>query len=85
MKATPHLEEPRCAYLALGDPRERDNSRSDFAQVHAKWRQARAKERAAMAKTRRNRAIAQRWLERHGQGKSLTVGKAATRKKAVSP
>lgn len=67
MKATPHVGEPRCAYLALGDARERDNERSDWAQVHAKWRHARTKERAALAKVHRNRAIAQRWLERHGK------------------
>jgi 3D (Asp-Asp-Asp) domain-containing protein len=87
MKATPHLEEPRCAYLALGDPRERDNARSDWVQVHSKWRQARAKEHAAMQKTRRNRAIAQRWLERHNpQAKPVhTAGKAAPRKKTTAP
>jgi 3D (Asp-Asp-Asp) domain-containing protein len=70
MKATPHLDEPRCDYLKLGDPRERDNERSDWASVHAKWRQARGRERAVQAKIRHNRAIAQRWLARH-QGKTI--------------
>jgi 3D (Asp-Asp-Asp) domain-containing protein len=85
MKATPHLEEPRCAYLALNDARERDNQRSDWVQVHAKWRQARAKERAALAKTRRNRAIAQRWLERHGAGGKPAPAKKALAKSAPHP
>jgi 3D (Asp-Asp-Asp) domain-containing protein len=67
MKATPHVDEPRCAYLALGQPRERDNERSDWGQVHAKWRQARAKERAALAKVHRNRQAAQRWLDRQAK------------------
>jgi len=64
MKATPHLDEPRCAYLRTSELRDRDNDRSDYVRVHAKWRQARAKERASLAKVHRNRQAAQRWIER---------------------
>lgn len=81
MKATPHLDEPRCAYLRLGDLRERDNERSDWVHVHAKWRQARGKERASLAKVRRNRAAAQRWLERQRPAKRDAASKAGAKKK----
>jgi len=36
LKATPLLDEPRCAYLRLGLPRERDNEQTDWAQLHSK-------------------------------------------------
>jgi 3D (Asp-Asp-Asp) domain-containing protein len=85
MKATPHFDEPRCEYLKTGDLRERDNERSDWVSMHAKWRQARGKERAVQAKIRHNRAVAQRWLDRHGPRKATAKpvsGKNAARKKA---
>jgi 3D (Asp-Asp-Asp) domain-containing protein len=81
MKATPHLDEPRCAYLRLGDPREIANERSDWVQVHAKWRQARGKERAALAKVHRNRAAAQRWLDRQRGGSRKDMAKKSGGKK----
>ena len=41
LKATPHLDEPRCEYLRLGHPRERDNEHADWAMLHSsKFRQA---------------------------------------------
>jgi hypothetical protein len=71
MKATPHLEEPRCEYLRLREPRERVNERSDWAMLHKVYGKIRHAERVALAKIKRNRAIAQRWLQR-------TSAKAAT-------
>ena len=41
LKATPHLDEPRCEYLRLGHPRERENEHTDWAMLHSnKLRQA---------------------------------------------
>jgi 3D (Asp-Asp-Asp) domain-containing protein len=68
MKATPHLDEPRCEYLRLRDPRERENERSDWASLHRRLASARRAEKIAAQKTRRNRAIAQAWLKRHAPG-----------------
>lgn len=82
MKATPHLDEPRCDWLRLGAPRERDNERSDWASLHAKWRTSLARERAALAKVHRNRKIAQRWMERQHQ--TQPSGKKPPTKKSVS-
>jgi hypothetical protein len=64
MNATPHLDEPRCEYLRLGGNKDRDNEKSDWVAMHAKWRGSLARERAALAKVHRNRKIAQRWVER---------------------
>lgn len=36
LKATPHLDEPRCEYLRLGEPREPENEHTDWAQLHAR-------------------------------------------------
>lgn len=38
LKATPHLDEPRCEYLRLHEPREIANDRTDWARLHAKSR-----------------------------------------------
>jgi 3D (Asp-Asp-Asp) domain-containing protein len=65
LKATPHLEEPRCEYLRTRDARERLNEHTDWATLHQKLRLGRAAEKASLAKTKRNRAIAQAWLKRH--------------------
>ena len=69
LRATPHLEEPRCEYLRTGDPRERLNERTDWAHLHQKFRIARAAEKASLRKTARNRAAAQAWLKRHHPAK----------------
>lgn len=34
LKATPHLDEPRCEYLRLGEPRERLNEHTDWLVLH---------------------------------------------------
>ncbi len=81
MKATPHLDEPRCAYLRLSEFRDRDLDRSDYVKMHNKWRQARGHERVIQAKVRRNRQIAQRWLERHGGKAAAKTTKKAGGKK----
>jgi 3D (Asp-Asp-Asp) domain-containing protein len=36
MRATPLLDEPRCEYLRVGDPRERTNELSDWKELRAK-------------------------------------------------
>jgi 3D (Asp-Asp-Asp) domain-containing protein len=68
LKATPHLEEPRCAYLRIGDPRERSNEHTDWAFLHTRLRTLARAEKAAAAKTARNRRIAQAWVKRHMGG-----------------
>ena len=65
MKATPHLEEPRCEYLRLHDGRERDNEHTDWLSIHQKFKQRRMAEKVALRKTARNRAMAKAWLSRH--------------------
>jgi 3D (Asp-Asp-Asp) domain-containing protein len=73
MKATPLLEEPRCEYLRLREAqaRERVNERTDWAQLHKFHGRMRMAEKVALAKIKRNRAIAQRWLQRHGGGQPV--------------
>jgi 3D (Asp-Asp-Asp) domain-containing protein len=65
LKATPFLEEPRCEYLRLHDPRERSNERTDWAELHKKHSPSRMADRVALRKIKRNRAIALAWLKRH--------------------
>jgi 3D (Asp-Asp-Asp) domain-containing protein len=65
MKATPHLEEPRCEYLRLHDPRERDNERADWVDLHKRHRPQRMAEKLALKKAARSRAIAKAWLAHH--------------------
>ena len=73
MKATPMLEEPRCEYLRLRDPRERDNEHTDFLAIHKTYKQKRMAEKVALRKTARNRAIAKAWLSRHPAGQGHTA------------
>jgi 3D (Asp-Asp-Asp) domain-containing protein len=72
MKATPMFEEPRCEYLRLRDPRERDNERTDFLAIHKTYKQKRMAEKVALRKTARNRAMAKAWLSRHSAPKGHT-------------
>ena len=65
LKATPHLEEPRCEYLRLHAPRERVNEQTDWAELHKRHAPLRMAEKVALRKIKRNRAIAQAWLKRH--------------------
>jgi 3D (Asp-Asp-Asp) domain-containing protein len=66
-KITPTVEEPRCDYLRLNDPREHDNEHSDWTSLHQRWRTLARTERIAKARTARNRRIAQKWIKRHVQ------------------
>jgi 3D (Asp-Asp-Asp) domain-containing protein len=68
MKATPTLDEPRCAYLRLRDPRDRDNDHTDWIAIHQRFKQRRMAEKVALRKTARNRAIAKAWLVHHSAG-----------------
>jgi 3D (Asp-Asp-Asp) domain-containing protein len=66
LKATPHLDEPRCEYLRLRTPRERDNDRSDWAELHSR--------KARMALARDARLMKRRQLLAStggGRGKHL--------------
>jgi 3D (Asp-Asp-Asp) domain-containing protein len=67
LRATPHLDEPRCEYLRANDIRERNNDRTDWALLRMRQFQSKLAEkaRASMAKMKRNRAKAQAWLKRH--------------------
>ena len=65
MKATPLVEEPRCEYLRLHDPRERDNEHTDWLSLHKTFKQRRMAEKLALRKATRNRAMAKAWLSRH--------------------
>jgi 3D (Asp-Asp-Asp) domain-containing protein len=64
MRATPLLEEPRCEYLRLRDPRERINDHTDWVELHKRRRPSRMAEKLAK-KTARTRALAKAWLARH--------------------
>jgi 3D (Asp-Asp-Asp) domain-containing protein len=66
LKATPHLDEPRCDYLRNHDIRERVNDHTDWAILHMRQLQAKLAERAraSMKKMMRNRQKAQAWLKR---------------------
>lgn len=75
MKATPTLDEPRCEYLRLGDPRERDNEQSDWVALHKTYRQRLRAEKLALRKTAHNRALAKAWLMRHGPGAKTAKAK----------
>jgi len=77
MKATPHLDEPRCEYMRLRAPREFVNERADWVNIHKKKRSARGEKRI-LAKISRNRAIAKSWMKRHYGPKD---GKAKSGKK----
>jgi 3D (Asp-Asp-Asp) domain-containing protein len=68
LKATPHLEEPRCEYLRTHEARERLNEHTDWAFLHTKLRTLARNERIAAAKTARNRRLAQAWVKRHSSG-----------------
>ncbi|MGZ3426958.1 MAG: 3D domain-containing protein [Polyangia bacterium] len=67
MKATPFLDEPRCAYLRPREAiaRDRDNDHTDWLSIHQKFKQRRMAEKVALRKTARNRAMAKAWLSRH--------------------
>src|SRR5262249_2463817 len=70
LRATPHLEEPRCEYLRLRAPQERTNEHTDWAQLHMRelQRKLAEKARAALARMKRNRQKAQAWIKRHSGG-----------------
>jgi 3D (Asp-Asp-Asp) domain-containing protein len=81
LKATPHLEEPRCEYMRLHDPRERVNERTDWAELHKRRAPMRMAEKLALRKIKRNRAIAQAWLKRHESAQTRGGHSPVARKK----
>ena len=58
LKATPHLDEPRCEYLRVGQPREHDNEHVDWATIHSRKYQV-AQAQKARASHKRQLAAAQ--------------------------
>ena len=70
MKATPHVDEPRCEYLRHRDfaMRDRENEHSDWVQLHKTFKQHRMAEKVALRKAARSRSIAKAWLARHSGG-----------------
>jgi 3D (Asp-Asp-Asp) domain-containing protein len=83
MKATPLLEEPRCEYLRLHAPQERANEHTDWTELHRKKLPLRMAEKLALAKIKRQRALAQAWLKHHRQGgASAQMAKRVQRKGA---
>jgi 3D (Asp-Asp-Asp) domain-containing protein len=75
LKATPMLEEPRCQYLRVNELRDRENDHTDWAQLHRRKGPTRMAEKLALAKVKRNRAIAQAWIKRHAQGHTPIAGR----------
>ena len=83
MRATPLLEEPRCAYLRLNTLRDRQNDHTDLAELKRHKATAR-NEKSALARAKRNRAVAQAWMKRHYGVKSApaaTVTQRGTHKR----
>jgi 3D (Asp-Asp-Asp) domain-containing protein len=79
LKATPYLDEPRCAYLRLNTTRDGDNEKSDWALLHSKkYRQAVAR---ALAKAKRREVLASSWGAR-GRHHGAPVAKAKAKAKA---
>jgi len=70
MRATPYLDEPRCEYLRLGEPREHINEHTDWALLHTKkMRQAMAKlnrptKRRPFGRTSLKHAFAQKTIKK---------------------
>ena len=82
LKATPHLDEPRCRYLKIDEAKVRANERSDWVMVHRPKLRSVAK--AALVRIARNRAIAAAWVARHGSGVAVkAVSKVAISKATI--
>jgi 3D (Asp-Asp-Asp) domain-containing protein len=62
LKATPHVDEPRCEYLRLGQARERLNEHTDWAALHKN--PPRQAARRALATIHKDRKKAKAWLHR---------------------
>lgn len=65
LKATPILDEPRCAYLRTDELRTETNEQTDWVMAHKRRVPMRRAEKLALRKIKRNRAIANAWMKRH--------------------
>ena len=65
LKATPHVDEPRCEYLRTHAQEERKNEHTDYLALRTK--PTRSVDAQALRKIRHNRAAAQAWTRRHSQ------------------
>lgn len=64
LKATPHLEEPRCAYLRVPSERDRLNERIDYLTMKFGGAKMRAATAAALKKIAHSRQKATAWVKR---------------------
>jgi 3D (Asp-Asp-Asp) domain-containing protein len=88
LKATPHVDEPRCDYLRLHATREFDNEQADWAHLHEKkFRQAVAREMRLAKKREVLTASAgfggRRHSASHSGGKRVAVAKHGGAKRFV--
>ncbi len=86
LKATPHVDEPRCEYLRVGDPRERVNEHTDWTALHMRDLQRKLSQHArqALAKIKRSRTLAQAWVKRHAATGSAATGSAPAKNKKAN-
>lgn len=65
LKATPHIEEPRCQYLRQPHERNWQNERIDYLAMKNGGAKIRAADKASLKKTARSRQQASAWAKRH--------------------
>lgn len=65
LKATPHLEEPRCEYLRLHFERERTNDHTDYLVLRHGGGKLHQAAKASLKKTQRERQKALAWTRKH--------------------
>ena len=64
LKATPHLDEPRCEYLRIHHPREHDNEYCDYRRIHSR---AYCRALASAKKPKHREVLASVSFRKHGQ------------------
>ena len=72
LKATPHLDEPRCEYLRLNHAREHDNEYCDYRKVHSK---SYARALAASARKNKHRQVLASSVGWRKRGKASAAGR----------
>ncbi len=68
LKATPHLEEPRCQYLRANHERDRTNDRIDYLAMKHGGGKVRMADKANLRKIARQRQKATAWVKRQRGG-----------------
>ena len=77
LKATPHLDEPRCEYLRIHDPHEPKNDHTDWALLHSRA----YKKHQALALNLPTRRATSRRRAKHGPTLVGAIAKASRRRK----